>query len=35
MAGIMGNPYIADYAASKFAAIGLMESLRIELKRAN
>ena len=34
MAGLVGNPYMTDYCASKFAACGMMESLRIELKRA-
>ena len=34
MAGIAGNAYMADYCASKFAAVGLQESLRIEMKLA-
>jgi all-trans-retinol dehydrogenase (NAD+) len=34
MAGVVGNPDLGDYCASKFAAIGLNESLRIEMKRA-
>lgn len=32
MAGLAGNAYMTDYCASKFAAIGLNESLRIEMK---
>ena len=35
MAGLAGNAYMSDYCASKFASIGLMESLRIEMKLAN
>lgn len=35
MAGIVGQPFLTDYCASKFGAIGLMESLRLEMKRAN
>ena len=34
MAGIEGVPYMADYCASKFGAVGLQESLRIEMLRA-
>jgi len=30
--GILGVPYISDYCASKFGAIGLTESIRQELK---
>jgi all-trans-retinol dehydrogenase (NAD+) len=33
IAGHMGYPNLTDYAASKFGAIGLMESLRLEIKR--
>ena len=33
MAGVCGGPFMTDYAASKFGAIGMMESLRIEMKR--
>lgn len=33
MAGIIGQPDMADYCGSKFGAIGLMESLRTELKK--
>lgn len=33
MAGISGLPNMGDYSASKFGAVGLMESLRIEMKR--
>lgn len=33
MAGHMGVPGLADYAASKFAAVGLDESLRVEMKK--
>ena len=33
MAGIIGQPDMADYCATKFGAIGLMESLRTELKK--
>jgi all-trans-retinol dehydrogenase (NAD+) len=32
MAGLAGNAYMTDYCASKFGAIGLNESLRIEMK---
>jgi len=34
MAGIVGQPFLVDYCASKFGAIGMMESLRLECKRA-
>ena len=34
MAGVAGIPFFTDYSASKFGAIGLMESLRLEMKRA-
>ena len=34
MAGVVGNPFMVDYCASKFGAIGMMESLRLEHKRA-
>lgn len=34
MAGHMGVPGLADYAASKFAAVGFDESLRVEMKKA-
>ena len=30
--GLLGVPYISDYAASKFAVVGLTESLRQEFK---
>ena len=33
IAGITGSPEMTDYSASKFAAVGMMESLRAELKR--
>jgi len=33
VAGIAGCPDMTDYCASKFGALGIMESLRIELKR--
>jgi len=33
-AGLMGVPHMTDYAASKFAAVGFDESLRLELRRA-
>ncbi len=32
--GLLGVPYISDYAASKFAVVGLTESLRQEFKLA-
>lgn len=32
-AGLVGVVGLADYCASKFAAVGLMESLRLELRR--
>lgn len=32
MAGHAGTPRLADYAASKFAAVGFDESLRVEMK---
>jgi all-trans-retinol dehydrogenase (NAD+) len=32
MAGLAGNAYMTDYCASKFGAVGLNESLRIEMK---
>lgn len=32
MTGLVGNAYMCDYAASKFAATGFNESLRIEMK---
>lgn len=32
MAGIAGYPALADYCASKFAAYGFNESLRMEMK---
>ena len=35
LGGIQGNPEMTDYSASKFACIGLMESLRLEMKRSN
>lgn len=31
IAGIIGNKYLADYCASKFAIVGLMESLDMEI----
>lgn len=31
LAGIHGSNYLVDYSASKFAAVGFDESLRIEL----
>jgi all-trans-retinol dehydrogenase (NAD+) len=33
MAGVGGQPLMTDYCASKFGAIGMMEALRLELKR--
>jgi len=33
MAGCAGQPMLTDYCASKFGAVGLMEGLRIEMKR--
>jgi short-subunit dehydrogenase len=33
MAGVIGTAGLSDYSASKFGAIGLNESLRIELKK--
>lgn len=35
MAGLAGNAYMTDYCASKFAAVGLNEALRIEMKYNN
>jgi len=32
-AGLFGAPLMTDYSASKFAAVGLHESLRLELKK--
>jgi all-trans-retinol dehydrogenase (NAD+) len=32
-AGLMGSPRETDYAASKFAAVGFYEALRLELRR--
>lgn len=32
-AGLFGAPLMTDYAASKFAAVGLHESLRLEIKK--
>lgn len=32
LAGLGGAPKLTDYCASKFAAVGLEESLRLELK---
>jgi all-trans-retinol dehydrogenase (NAD+) len=32
-AGLLGTPKLADYSSSKFAAVGMMESLRLELRR--
>jgi len=32
-AGLVGTPRLVDYSASKFAAVGFDESLRMELKR--
>jgi len=32
MAGVVGYPGLADYCASKFAAYGFNESLRMEMK---
>lgn len=29
-----GQPYMVDYCASKFGAVGMMEALRLELKQA-
>lgn len=34
MAGQLGTPFLSDYSAAKAGAIGMMESLRMELKRA-
>ena len=33
-AGLIGSPRETDYAASKFAAVGFSEALRLELKRS-
>jgi all-trans-retinol dehydrogenase (NAD+) len=33
-AGLIGSPRETDYAASKFAAVGFNEALRLELKRS-
>jgi all-trans-retinol dehydrogenase (NAD+) len=33
MAGHLGVPGLADYAASKFAAVGFDESIRVEMKK--
>ena len=33
MAGLSGQPDMTDYCASKFGAVGLNESLRIELRK--
>ena len=33
-AGLIGSPRETDYAASKFAAVGFNEALRMELKRS-
>jgi all-trans-retinol dehydrogenase (NAD+) len=33
-AGLMGSPRMTDYSASKFAAVGFNEALRLELKRS-
>jgi all-trans-retinol dehydrogenase (NAD+) len=33
-AGLMGSPRKTDYSASKFAAVGFNEALRLELKRS-
>lgn len=35
MAGHTGVPRLADYSASKFAAVGFDESLRVEMKKYN
>ena len=35
MAGICAQPALADYCASKFAAVGFQEALRLEMKSAN
>lgn len=35
MAGTAGQPLMTDYCASKFGAIGMMDALRLELKREN
>ena len=35
MAGLAGNAFLTDYCASKFAAVGLNEALRIEMKHNN
>jgi len=32
-AGLTGAPYLVDYSASKFAAVGFDEALRLELKK--
>ena len=32
--GLIGSPRMTDYAASKFAAVGFNEALRLELKRS-
>ena len=34
MAGLSAQPALADYCASKFAAVGLNEALRLEMKQA-
>ena len=33
IAGVLGNPFLTDYSAAKFGCVGMMESLRQELKR--
>ena len=35
VAGLAGNPGMVDYCASKYATVGLTESLYMEIKRKN
>ena len=32
LAGMLGSPHLSDYCGSKFAAVGIEESIRTELK---
>ena len=31
IAGLIGTPHLVDYSASKFAVVGMMEALAVEL----